>query len=71
MNNLDDLIVDTYEADSRLRNMVIDGKFLTEDQIGYIKAYERATGDFFYVTEESAQFLNKGVFLCKRFRKCK
>ena len=38
MNNLDDLIVDTYEADSRLRNMVIDGKFLTEDQIEYVKA---------------------------------
>ena len=56
MENVDDLVMDAVLADSRF-----DGLGFSESEIEFIKVYESATGQRFFVTKKNMSALHKGV----------
>ena len=62
MGNIDDLVIDVIEADKRF-----EGLGLTESEIEFIKVYETATEQRFFVTKENMSALHKGVAYFETF----
>ena len=56
MANVDDLLTDVIEADKRF-----EGLEISDQEIEFIKVYEEATNQRFFVTKENMSALHKGV----------